>query len=142
LRWLCAAAIAVAPSSNASAIPIVFPVNCHLRKLQTPRHGPMHKSGGRLRERSTNYIQHRGVPTMHFRIQGLPAEEFAPLFAMSDAALAERGAVRRIADARARGYPCRVSLADSKPGDELNPGQLRAPRRRVALPDALCHLCA
>ena len=56
---------------------------------------------------------------MHFRIQGLPAEQFAPLFAMSDAALAERGAVRRIADARERGYPCRVSLADSKPGDEL-----------------------
>jgi hypothetical protein len=56
---------------------------------------------------------------MHFRILGLPAEQFAPLFAMSDAALAERGAVRRIADARERGYPCRVSLADSKPGDEL-----------------------
>src|SRR5580698_3894875 len=56
---------------------------------------------------------------MHFRIQGLPAEQFAPLFAMSDAALAEKGAVRRIADARERGYPCRVSLADSKPGDEL-----------------------
>jgi uncharacterized protein DUF1203 len=56
---------------------------------------------------------------MHFRIQGLPAEQFAPLFAMSDAALAERGAVRRIADARERGYPCRVSLADSNPGDEL-----------------------
>ena len=34
---------------------------------------------------------------MHFRILGLPAEQFAPLFAMSDAALAERGAVRRIA---------------------------------------------
>ena len=56
---------------------------------------------------------------MHFRILGLPAEQFAPLFAMSDAALAERGAVRRIADARERGYPCRVSLANSKPGDEL-----------------------
>jgi hypothetical protein len=56
---------------------------------------------------------------MHFRIQGLPAEEFAPLFSMSDTELAERGAVRRIADARERGYPCRVSLTDSKPGDEL-----------------------
>ena len=31
----------------------------------------------------------------------------------------KRGAVRRIADARERGYPCRVSLTDSKPGDEL-----------------------
>ena len=56
---------------------------------------------------------------MHFRIQGLPAEEFKPLFSMSDAELAEHGAVRRIADARERGYPCRVSLTDSKPGDEL-----------------------
>ena len=56
---------------------------------------------------------------MHFRIQGLPAEEFAPLFSMSDAELAKRDAVRRIADARERGYPCRVSLTDSKPGDEL-----------------------
>jgi hypothetical protein len=56
---------------------------------------------------------------VHFRIQGLAAEEFAPLFSMSDTELAERGAVRRIADARERGYPCRVSLTDSKPGDEL-----------------------
>jgi hypothetical protein len=56
---------------------------------------------------------------MHFRIQGLPAEEFTPLFSMSDAELEKHGAVRRIADARERGYPCRVSLTDSKPGDEL-----------------------
>jgi hypothetical protein len=53
---------------------------------------------------------------MHFRIQGLPAEHFAPLFALTEAELKERGAVRRIADA---GYPCRVSLTDAKPGDEL-----------------------
>jgi hypothetical protein len=56
---------------------------------------------------------------MHFRIRGLPAEQFAPLFTLSDDALAQQGAVRRIADAREPGYPCRVSLADSKPGDEL-----------------------
>lgn len=56
---------------------------------------------------------------MNFRITGLPAENFAPLFAMSDAELAERGAVRRIADAREPGYPCRISLTDSRPGDEL-----------------------
>ncbi|NVO12517.1 MAG: DUF1203 domain-containing protein [Rhodoplanes sp.] len=56
---------------------------------------------------------------MSFRIRGLPAEPFAPLFALSDAALAAHGAVRRIADAREPGYPCRVSLTDSKPGDEL-----------------------
>ena len=56
---------------------------------------------------------------MSFRIQGLPAENFAPLFTLSDEDLAARGAVRRIADARKPGYPCRVSLTDSKPGDEL-----------------------
>jgi hypothetical protein len=56
---------------------------------------------------------------MHFRIHGLPAEQFAPLFALSDDQLAARGAVRRIADARQPGYPCRISLTDSKPGDEL-----------------------
>ena len=56
---------------------------------------------------------------MPFRIRGLPAEQFAPLFALSDGELAQQGAVRRIADARNPGYPCRVSLTDSKPGDEL-----------------------
>jgi hypothetical protein len=53
---------------------------------------------------------------MHFRIQGLPAEDFAALFALSDAELAQRGAVRRIADGP---RPCRISLTDAKPGDEL-----------------------
>lgn len=43
---------------------------------------------------------------MHFRIQGLPAEKFAPLFSLSDDELARQGAVRRIADARDPGYPC------------------------------------
>src|SRR5215472_5232945 len=56
---------------------------------------------------------------MSFRIQGLPAEQFAPLFALSDEELAARGAVRRIADGRKPGAPCRVSLTDAKPGDEL-----------------------
>ena len=56
---------------------------------------------------------------MRFRITGLPAESFAPLFAMSDAELAERGAVRQTADERQPGYPCRISLTDSRPGDEL-----------------------
>ena len=53
---------------------------------------------------------------MHFRIRGLPAEQFAPLFKLSDAELAENGAVRRIADGP---RPCRISLTDAKPGDEL-----------------------
>jgi hypothetical protein len=56
---------------------------------------------------------------MSFRIKGLPAEEFSHLFAMSDEELAKHRAVRRIADGRNPGYPCRVSLTDSSPGDEL-----------------------
>jgi len=56
---------------------------------------------------------------MSFRIVGLPAEQFRPLFALSDAELARRGALRQTADDRHPGYPCRVSLTDSSPGDEL-----------------------
>ena len=56
---------------------------------------------------------------MSFRITGLPTEHFTHLFALSDAELAAQGAVRKIADGRNPGYPCRVSLTDSKPDDEL-----------------------
>jgi hypothetical protein len=54
---------------------------------------------------------------MAFRITGLPAERFADLFTLSDEELAARGAVRRIVDRT--GYPCRVSLTDAEPGDEV-----------------------
>jgi hypothetical protein len=53
---------------------------------------------------------------MHFRIRGLPAEQFAHLFTLSDEELARAGAVRRIADGP---RPCRISLTDAKAGDEL-----------------------
>jgi hypothetical protein len=56
---------------------------------------------------------------MSFRIIGLPAERFAALFDLSDAELAARGAVRKTADGRTPGYPCRVSLTDSQEGDDL-----------------------
>jgi hypothetical protein len=56
---------------------------------------------------------------MSFHISGLPAKQFADLFALSDQELAARSIIRRIADARTPGYPCRVSLTDSQPGDEL-----------------------
>jgi hypothetical protein len=56
-------------------------------------------------------------PIMSFRITGLPAEKFQPLFAMSDAELKRQGALRLKADGP--GYPCRVSLTDAAPGDEL-----------------------
>lgn len=55
---------------------------------------------------------------MSFIISGLPIEQFRPLFSMSDTALAEKGVVRKIADAKP-GYPCRISLEDAEPGDQL-----------------------
>jgi hypothetical protein len=56
---------------------------------------------------------------MSFRITGLPARHFSHLFELPDDELAAQGAVRRIADGRVPGYPCRISLTDSQPGDEL-----------------------
>jgi Protein of unknown function (DUF1203) len=55
---------------------------------------------------------------MSFRITGLPAGIFADLFSLSDAALAARGALRCVADGTP-GYPCRVSLTDAEPGQEV-----------------------
>jgi hypothetical protein len=53
---------------------------------------------------------------MTFRIRGLEAEPFAHLFTLSDAELAAHGAVRQVADGP---LPCRISLTDATPGDEL-----------------------
>jgi hypothetical protein len=53
---------------------------------------------------------------MPFRIRGLPAEPFAHLFALTDAELAAHGALRKIADGP---RPCRISLTDATPGDEV-----------------------
>ncbi|MBI3512514.1 MAG: DUF1203 domain-containing protein [Proteobacteria bacterium] len=53
---------------------------------------------------------------MSFRIQGLPAEKFRPLFALSDDDLKWHGALRRITQ---RNSPCRVSLTDAEPGQEV-----------------------
>ena len=53
---------------------------------------------------------------MSFRITGLPAADFSHLFALDDAELAALGAVRRTAQ---HGAPCRVSLTDAAPGDEV-----------------------
>jgi hypothetical protein len=55
---------------------------------------------------------------MTYRIAGLAPEPFAALFALSEAELAERGARRVTADSPF-GFPCRVSLQDAAPGDEL-----------------------
>jgi len=54
---------------------------------------------------------------MSFRIRGLPAQEFTNLFAMTDVDLAERGAMRVVADGT--GHPCRISLTDAAPGQPV-----------------------
>ena len=53
-----------------------------------------------------------------FQIIGLPHEPFAAWFALTDAELAARHAMRVIATAKP-GYPCRVSLVDAEVGEEL-----------------------
>ena len=55
---------------------------------------------------------------MSFRISGLPAAPFVPLFALSEAELRRHRAVRRVAD-RTPGFPCRVSLRDADPGETV-----------------------
>lgn len=54
---------------------------------------------------------------MAYRIEGLAPEAFESLFGMMDGELAAHKAVRVIADGP--GYPCRVSLQDAEPGEEL-----------------------
>ena len=53
---------------------------------------------------------------MSFRITGLPADTFVHLFELSDEALVAKGGRRRVAKG---GEPCRISLTDAAPGDEL-----------------------
>lgn len=55
---------------------------------------------------------------MIFKIQALPYDTFAPLFALTDTELTARGARRVVADT-APGFPCRVSLQDALPGTPL-----------------------
>jgi hypothetical protein len=54
---------------------------------------------------------------MTYSIEGLPRADFAHLFAMSDAELAARDAVR--VTATGHGFPCRVSLEDARAGERL-----------------------
>jgi len=53
---------------------------------------------------------------MNFRIRGLEAAQFEHLFGLPEAQLAAQGAVRKIADGP---HPCRISLTDAAPGDEV-----------------------
>jgi hypothetical protein len=53
-----------------------------------------------------------------FQISALDPAAFASLFSMADAELADHLAVRMSAD-KQPGFPCRVSLVDAEPGDEV-----------------------
>ena len=55
---------------------------------------------------------------MTYRITGLSPEPFAPLFALDAAALATRNAERVTATTNP-GFPCRISMEDAEPGEEL-----------------------
>jgi hypothetical protein len=55
---------------------------------------------------------------MTYRIAGLDTAQFAALWTMDDAELAERRA-RRVTAAADRGYPCRVTLEDARAGERL-----------------------
>jgi hypothetical protein len=55
---------------------------------------------------------------MSIQISPLPRADFAALFALDDEALKARGARRVYADAKP-GFPCRLSLVDAEPGEEL-----------------------
>jgi hypothetical protein len=55
---------------------------------------------------------------MSFVISGLPLDEFQPLFALSDQALAAQGIERRTVEAFP-GSPCRVTLEDAQPGETV-----------------------
>jgi hypothetical protein len=55
---------------------------------------------------------------MTFRICGLDAAPFQPLFTLDAASLKNRQAVRQTADAQP-GFPCRISLTDAPVGAEV-----------------------
>lgn len=55
---------------------------------------------------------------MSFRISGLDPAQFAALAAMSDAELSRHRARRDVAK-EYPGYPCRVTLDDAQPGEEV-----------------------
>lgn len=55
---------------------------------------------------------------MSFRITGLPAAGFAHLFSLPDGELQARMALRCVVD-RANAFPCRISLTDAQPGEQV-----------------------
>ena len=77
------------------------------------------KTASRRAPRSQNGGVPASTPAMRtFRLCGLAHEPFSALFALSDSELLKRHARRVVATADF-GFPCRVSLEDAQPGDEL-----------------------
>jgi hypothetical protein len=54
----------------------------------------------------------------NFQIKSLQEEDFAALFDLEDSALEKQG-VRRMTATTKPGFPCRVSLEDAEPGEEV-----------------------
>jgi len=55
---------------------------------------------------------------MSFIISGLSAEEFQPLFGLSDEALKARGVIRKTVSAKP-GFPCRITLENAEPSETV-----------------------
>jgi hypothetical protein len=55
---------------------------------------------------------------MTYRIQGLDPAPFKPLFGLSDEELLARSA-RRVSVSNKPGFPCRVTLDDAEPGEQV-----------------------
>ena len=56
--------------------------------------------------------------TNNFQIKALPEADFASLFDLDNQELEKTGAIRMIADKKLA-FPCRVSLEDAEPGEEV-----------------------
>ena len=56
--------------------------------------------------------------SMTYRIKGLDAARFQPLFGLPEAELKKVGAVRMLVDSRP-GFPCRITLEDRHPGETV-----------------------
>lgn len=55
---------------------------------------------------------------MSFHFSGLPLDPFRHVFTLSDDELLARGMRRYVADSKP-GFPCRVTLEDAEPGEEV-----------------------
>lgn len=71
-----------------------------------------------MNKRLSVHILNRWVD-MAFRISGLDVNLFRPLFALTDSELHLRGIQRQVADGSVPGFPCRISLAEAAPGEQL-----------------------